>query len=1252
MLVALVATSQAYTYQFHHYTEVNGIPGSAVLGMDQDPQGRLWVATRTGIASFDGTRWETHGIDRGLPVAPHADVAVDHRGQVWALATNTPIRVSRLTGGRWQMLPKAPGMGWGFDAASMALGQDESGEVTIAVAAVGGFVTVWSGGRWRTVVLPAGTDADVYGLSWQGAILYLATSHGLFRDAALDGVTAAELISDLPVGAVYGAINNPDRDGMIVAGRGWIGELSDAGFVERAHLPGLLLMAPEAGVAVGVDGLGGVYLGDRFTVFHHHPLLGLESLSRSNGMVANGLTDVLVDRGGQIWLSSLRGVSKLANRRFRNLAGLDGLLDDEVSAVLTRRDGTVVLGHVGGVTILGETVERFILDRAGFPWGRAIDLEESPDGGVMVAMDKRGLAQLDRTGRVRWYGADEGLLGAVYAVNYDTDGVLWVGTSSGVFRLTRQGIERVPVKVDGAGPSIRRLFRASDGALLAASGRRGIFRFHSGGYDVWSGEEGGGLNSTYAVFEPSADRFWVGTAAGLARVVDGRIELTTAPEPVISRAVFAIVEDKGGRVWFGTDAGVYVLEDGNLRQFGVTDGLIGSETNRDALAVDRDGRVWIGTDRGVSVHDDRLVEIPESRIPLWIDTVEVNGISCPMEAPLDLPTETHELVIHFRAPGFADESRLRFQTLLEGFDEDWSHAEPVPSRSVRYTNLPPGRYQFKVRAVDVEGRTSVEVASPAILVMPPVHQRPWFLALAGLVALALMWLVFSLIQGHRYTRRLAADVRDRTVALSRSEAAVRAESQRLAAVLESISDGVLAVGADGIVTLGNSAAAEILGREQGTLPGSRLEELLPGMGDVARMAGSAGQESGPHFEFRITHADGAAIGLDCAVAPLSAAGSGGGLVLAFRDVTERRRAEMERIRVQKLESLGVLAGGIAHDFNNLLTVTLGSTSLLESGCRADQQQLIDQIRGATHRAQGLTSQLLTFARGGAPQKRLADLSVLLDDATTLALAGTNVSLEREIPADLRHAEVDPGQLEQVISNLLINARQAMARGGRVWVSARNVGERDLEIRIRDEGCGIGAEELDRIFEPYYTTKDNGTGLGLAISHSVVTRHDGTLSVRSQKGEGTEFSIRLPASDQRVQPAPPVIPRTVTGGGRILVLDDEPFVRDLLFQMLTRLGYEVETVADGADALEVHAAAREAGSPFDTLIMDLTIPGGMGGKETMEHLLQIDPHVRAIVSSGYSQDPVMADPTGYGFVATLGKPFDSRALEQVLQQVLG
>lgn len=389
----------------------------------------------------------------------------------------------------------------------------------------------------------------------------------------------------------------------------------------------------------------------------------------------------------------------------------------------------------------------------------------------------------------------------------------------------------------------------------------------------------------------------------------------------------------------------------------------------------------------------------------------------------------------------------------------------------------------------------------------------------------------------------------------------------------------------------------------------------------------------------------------------------------IRDITEKRRMEEELFKAQKLESVGVLAGGIAHDFNNLLTAILGNISLSKMYVTEGEKiyQRLAEAEKASLRARDLTQQLLTFSRGGAPVKRSTHVSDIVRDAAAFALSGSKTTCLFDIPDDLWPVEVDEGQISQVIHNLIINADQAMPSGGVVEVKCENVllGEKDLpplragchvSISIRDYGVGISPDVLSRIFDPYFTTRKNGKGLGLTMVYSIVRNHEGHITVTTEPGEGTTFTVYLPCGSGAAPPerekeaaseaeSPEVL-------GKILLMDDEENIREVAGEMLSFIGYGVEFAGDGAEAVKLYEKALAAGEPYAAVILDLTVPGGMGGREAMEILRNLDPEVKAVVSSGYSNDPIMSDYKTFGFRGIITKPYKLTDLRKVLSVVTG
>lgn len=392
-----------------------------------------------------------------------------------------------------------------------------------------------------------------------------------------------------------------------------------------------------------------------------------------------------------------------------------------------------------------------------------------------------------------------------------------------------------------------------------------------------------------------------------------------------------------------------------------------------------------------------------------------------------------------------------------------------------------------------------------------------------------------------------------------------------------------------------------------------------------------------------------------------------GVVLAFEDVTEKAKMEEELRKTHKLESLGVLAGGIAHDFNNILTSIIGNISLAMMYVKSTDN-IYSNLDGALkgcERSRDLTHQLLTFAKGGAPIKENASIVDIVKDSSEFAVRGSGTRCQFNFKEPIWMVEIDIGQISQVINSLVINATQAMPQGGNLHIDIENVTDKNeilmnrflkenlhyIKLRFRDEGIGIPEKIIQQIFDPYFSTKKKGSGLGLASSYSIIKNHDGYIKVESEVNIGTIFTVYLPADPTKNIKKSSEFTELYKGSENILVMDDEVAIREVTKKMLTSLGYMVSFAVNGEEAIQIYKKAIDSNNPFDVVILDLTIPGGLGGKDALNQLIKMNPNIKAIVSSGYSDDLVMANYLNYGFCERLTKPFDLKTLSEVLNRVI-
>ncbi len=496
------------------------------------------------------------------------------------------------------------------------------------------------------------------------------------------------------------------------------------------------------------------------------------------------------------------------------------------------------------------------------------------------------------------------------------------------------------------------------------------------------------------------------------------------------------------------------------------------------------------------------------------------------------------------------------------------------------------------------------------------------------------------------------------------EEALRENAQRYRIIFERSPLAIISFDCEGTIVDFNEKFIEMMGSSREKLLGfNTARQSTPKMQETIKKALAGETVSFEDFYTSIT--GGKTTYLRGLFSPVNPGQSPTDVIATLEDITELKQHEQEQQRIEKLESLGVLAGGIAHDFNNILTGIMGNISFLQVLIEREHpaRKPLAEAEKAARRAAELAQQLLTFARGGAPNKKVVNLQRLTRDAVSLMLRGSNVRAVVNMADALHSIRADEGQISQVLNNLIINASQAMPGGGTVTITAGNAFLAEdnsfglaagtyIKMQLSDEGCGISQDNLAKIFDPYFSTKSTGTGLGLATTYSILLRHNGHIRVNSTIGKGTTFTIYLPSVGSSSERGTPVAHQkhNVHSGGSVLVMDDEEMIRDIAAAMLNHLGYQVTTCSNGEEALELYRLSMQLGTPYAAVILDLTIPGGLGGKQAAESLLALSADAFLIVSSGYSNDPIMANYRNFGFRGAIAKPYNISEFEEVLAAV--
>lgn len=1308
--LAILSFSQDYLV--HHYTESNGLPSSAAYDVTQDKPGRIWFATQGGIAVFDGVYWKRFSVGQGLPVSSFFKIRVDSKNRVWAVSVpgQTGVHVAFYDGDTWREIPKPP---WkikqdygvtSFELMEHNQQQAQKDKITIMIGTIDMGLFTWNGKQWKQLTKKDGLLSNrVNGAAVLGGKFFVATDNGLSVVTIIPNKPAKisnrlnELlkenipsISSINIKAIN--VERSDRypnsflkDHRVwLYGGQWLGYLEGTHFNTVYHRSGLNLPEMEYYLGIFPDYQNGLYITYFFQIYYYNYNNGvLEPIGIKNGLIDEGATSIYIDYEKNVWVPCRRGVSKIASRRFGSFQTKHGLLENEVTAVVEYEPGKFAFGHNNGITLYTDNGTVFEPRPFRFQPGsrlivhRVMDIKVDSKKNIWMTLTSNQLIKTNTQGHIKQYGVQDGLLHAANTIWIDPDDTLWVGTKKGLF--TKKGHVFVPVKPGVLiTPNIRKIYKPSPDIFYLATTNAGLYEYKDHRWNQYRHPGNSKANNIYAIIKDSHNNLFLGTLGGLFILKEGEIKRFVRGDFKIERTIYFIVEDINHYLWFGTSNGVVRWDPQRKKDvaYSTTEGLIGLETNRAAGLVDSQGRVWIGTNRGVSVYnpsfDNINFYVPPPRVRLL--TLELPGKKIPLEPVKTLKTryklayEENNIAFHFYGISFLDERRVRFQTRLEGFDNQWSDEFHPYRQMVRYRSLPPGRYRFHLRVKNALGIWSDPVISPGIVIQRPYYQQWWFyllmLLLAGIVSTG----IYQYFSQKRYFARLAKEIGERTRQLRASEEKYTKLFQEIKDVAYISSPGgkLIDMNSAGVELFGFASKEEILnadiGKDLYANPQDRefFKKAIKEQGFVKDYELAVKRKNGGKFVVLMTSTE---------------VRDEDGRLVAYlgimRDITERKKLEMQLERAQKMEAIGMLAGGVAHDLNNILTGLTSYPELLLMQIPEDSplRKPMLTIKQTGEKAAAMVQDLLTLSRRGVEVREVINLNEVIRDYLEspeyekLKAYHPDVQLDLNMTRNLLNLLGSPIHLLKTLMNLVSNAVEAMPHGGVVCIKTENryvdsflngydtIREGDyVVLSVSDTGVGISPEDVSRIFEPFYTRKEmgrSGTGLGMSVVWATVKDHNGYVDIKTKKGKGTTLDLYFPVTRSRITKK--VSSSTIEkyrGNEKILIVDDIGEQREVATGILIQMGYQVAAVACGEEAIEYlkHHSV-------DLLVIDMIMEKGIDGLETYRRIIRNHSGQKAIIVSGFSKTEKVKEMQRLGAGIYVKKPYTIEQFSRAIRNEL-
>ncbi|HVS03257.1 MAG TPA: two-component regulator propeller domain-containing protein [Thermoanaerobaculia bacterium] len=1210
----------------------SGLPQNTVHAIAQTPDGYVWLATEDGLARFDGVRFvvfnaaNTPALGSNFVRALH----VDPGGRLWVGTTHA---LARREGGAFVAVEVAGLLPPGVVS---ALHVDRAGALWIGTQGSG--LGRLASGRLTILATAeglAGNDVTALAEADDGA-MWVATHSGLSRVGG-DRIRSWGAADGLPSADVR--VVRSGRDGSVWIGTaGGLVSFHDGAF--RGHPLGG--DRDELVREILEDGAGTLWVGTVEGGLVRQVGGRLERLGPSDGLADADVRALLIDREGGLWVgTNTRGAQRLSNPRIRVHGVPEGMSHDVALGVLADRQGTLwVATYGGGLNRRQGRRWTTFTTAEGLATNVVVSLAEAGAGGLWVGT-RAGLHHFDGRG-FRHLGPAEGLdEEPVLALLEGGDGALWLGTRSGLKRWRPDGVVSYST-ADGLGSDIvLSLLERRDGSLWVGTEGGGVSRLSDGAITTFSRADGLPSDIVLTLTEDRDGDLWLGTnGGGLVLYREGRFRAFTSADGLYEDWVGRVLDDGGGSLWLSGLRGISRVRKESLVAFAAgrlervpvalydeADGMRSAECNggfQPAGWRTADGRMWFPTMQGVAVVDPARLAAPEATLSPIVEEVTAGHGAAGPAVPTTLPPGVRDVEIRYTAPTFQVPERLTFRYRLEGFDREW--VEAGTRRVAYYTNLQPGSYRFQVAARRQGQAWLGSAVTLPIQVVPLWHERQALRVAAAAAVVLLGLAVFRWRVGALRARQheLAALVAAREEALE----ALGQSERRYRELFEHLWEGVYQTSPDGRMLLANPALARMLGYGSvAELMRQSVVSLYHDPSERERLAAELTAAGEVHDrQVTLQRRDGSTVTVLLNVREVRDAKRAAlyweGTVF---DITGRERLEQQVRQLQKMETVGRLAGSVAHDFNNLLTPILGHSQLLllESRAIPAVADAAEEIHKAAESAAALTRQLLAVSRHEAAQPRVLDLNEVVRGMEKLLvrLLGEKIAVRLALDPATGRVRADQGQIEQILLNLAVNARDAMPGGGTISIGtervpgdpAREQGELSA-LWVEDTGEGIPGEVRDKLFEPFFTTKPQGTGLGLATVAEVVASNHGSVTVESEPGKGAVFRVLLPVVQEEIGrqiPSSPVVP---TGDREtILVVEDHESVRTLAERVLAAAGFRVLAAGSGEEAVALEEHSADA---IDLLLTDVGLPG-MSGCELAEQLLARRPGLRVLYMTGYA-----------------------------------